>query len=334
MTFTGCGKSHGASSELLMIKLAAHDMEIIMKTKSYWNRRIIIAGMMPAIIAYLVLNIYPSFMTAIYSFTDISGVQGAGYKFIGLQNYIEFFVLQNYRDSMDAMKRTLLFAVAVTLIQNFFAILIAVLLNKKRLKGRNFFRAIVFLPSVLGVTVCCYAWSLFFTMDGPASVLLSRLGGFSSFLGDRAVAFPLVIFIQIWMSVGYAMVIYIAGLQSIPLELYEAAQIDGAGGIKTFFRITFPLLWPTVTVNVLLSVIGSLSSVQTILLTTGGANDTSTLATRIFRAAFGIGSENLNVTGAGTLRQGYASALSMILFVIILFVTILTQTYLNRRDKL
>ena len=300
--------------------------------KTSWNRRNILIGMVPAILLYLVLGIYPSLMTAVYSFTDISGLPKTPWHFIGLDNYREFFLLQNYRDTYDALVRTLVFAVSVTLIQNVFALLVAVLLNEKTVKGRNLFRAVIFLPSVLGVTIVCYAWSLFFTMDGPATVILSWFGGFNAFLGDKVLAFPLVIFIQIWMSMGYAMVIYLAGLQAIPTELHEASRIDGADNGQIFRHITLPLLWPTVSINALLSVIGSLSVVQTILLTTGGGNDTSTLAMRIFSTAFGIGT-TVGGSGQGTLRQGYAAAQSMVLFCIILTFTLTIQAVLNRRDK-
>lgn len=302
------------------------------QTNLTWKKWVILLGMAPAVLFYLIFGIYPSLMTAVYSFTDISGVPNAAWKFIGLANYKEFFLLQNYRDTVDTLVRTLVFSFSVTLIQNFFALLVAVLLNDKALKGRNFYRAIVFLPTVLGVTIVCYAWSLFFTLDGPASTILSWFGGFSAFLGDQVLAFPLVIFIQIWMSLGYAMVIYLAGLQAIPLELNEAGLIDGASPRQIFRHITLPLLWPTVSVNALLSVIGSLSVVQTILLTTAGGNNTSTLAMRIFSTAFGIGT-GVGGSGQSTMRQGYASAQSMVLFAIILIFTIIVQYVLNRREK-
>ena len=301
-------------------------------TKTSWNRNIIMAGMLPAILLYAVLGLYPSAMTAVLSFTDITGIPNARWHFIGWENYREFFVLQNYRDTFDAFYRTLAFAISVTLIQNVLALSSAVLLNDKALKGRNLYRAIVFLPSVLGVTIVCYAWSLFFTMDGPASEFLALFGKFSAFLGDKTVAFPLVIFIQIWMSMGYAMVIYLAGLQSIPTELYEAGRIDGASGFGLFRHITLPMLWPTVSINALLSVIGSLSVVQTILLTTAGGNNTSTLAMRIFSTAFGIGTA-VGGSGQGSMRQGYAAAQSMVLFAIILVFTVLVQSILARRER-
>ena len=134
---------------------------------------------------------------------------------------------------------------------------------------------------------------------------------------------------------GYSMVIFLAGLQSIPGDLYEAARIDGASPFQLFIYVTMPLLWATISVNVLLAIIGSLSPYQMIMMTTGGDFDTSNLAMRVFRTAFNIGSDRTGVSGAGsnTMRQGYAAAQSMILFSLIFVVTIITQFFLNRKEK-
>ena len=304
-------------------------------TKSNWNKKTIVACMLPPIILYAVFGIYPSLMTFIYSFTNMSRVLSEPWQFVGLENYAEFFLKRNYRDTYEALLRTVIYAAAVTAIQNGIAMLIAVLLNNKKVKGRNFFRAIIFLPVILGVTISCYAWSLFFSMDGPASVILKLFGSFSSFLGDKTLAFPIVIFIQIWMGMGISLVLFLAGLQAIPNELPEAAHIDGAGPVKSFWGVTFPLLWPTITVNVLLSLMGSLGSVQIILLTTSGQNNTSTLASKILAEAFQLGKDS--EVYFGTVRtygqQGYACALCMILFALILAATVTTQLYMRKGEK-
>lgn len=298
-----------------------------------WNKKIVFAGMIPAILIYLVLAVIPSLTTVILSFTDITGIPGISWHFIGLDNYKEFFFLKNSRDTIEVLGRTGIFAISVTLIQNSLAILVAVLLNSKLIKYRNLARAVVFLPTILGVTIVCFAWSFFFTLDGPADMIYKLLGIKSSgFLGSSSQAFIIVIFVQIWQSLGYAMIIYIAGLQGIPTELYEAAAIDGANGRRAFFKITIPLIWPTITVNVLLSMIGSLGVVQTILLLTGGDNNTSTLAMLIFSEAFGIGKAAGTIKGM-TMRQGYAASQAMILFLMVFTVTILSQYIMRRKER-
>lgn len=294
-----------------------------------FKRSSIIFGIAPAIILYLIMGVGPSLATLVFSFTDVSGLKGAEWHWIGLDNYKEYFLLQNYRDYIDVIKRTLIYAVATTVIQNGIALFVALLLNSKLIKGRNLFRAVIFMPVVLGVMVTSISWSLFFnSVDGSAASFLRLFGISCNFFGDQRYAFVLCIAAQIWMYMGYSMVIFLAGLQTIPQELYEAGKIDGTNTINEFSYITFPLLWPSLTVNVLMSIIGALSSFQIILLTTGGNFNTSTLAMNAYAYAFGLGKMS---TIAG-LRQGYAAAINMILFVIILVFVLLFQYMMKKRE--
>jgi ABC-type sugar transport system permease subunit len=130
------------------------------------------------------------------------------------------------------------------------------------------------------------------------------------------------------MYVGYEMVIFIAGLQNIPEDLYEAARIDGASEWQVYWKITLPLLWPTVMVNVTLCIVGSLSAFQLIYVTTGGSAATRTLAMLIYQVAFGLSGGTANNAG----RQGLASAMSMLLFVFILVITILSRRLMSRKE--
>lgn len=296
--------------------------------KHGWNRRVMILCMLPPIVIYLVMVLLPSCLTFFYSFTNATRTSST-FEFVGLQNYIDVLWHQNARDTLAAIKRTLIFAIAVTVLQNVISLLMAVLFNSKALKGRDLYRAIVFLPYVLGVTVCCFTWVLMMGMDGPIMTALQSIGIESSLLGSKKHAFAIVIFIQIWMNAGYSMVLNLAGLQSIPLELYEAAEIDGAGKVAQFFRITIPLLWSTLSINILLAIIGSLGTVQTILLTTGGVNNTSTLAMRIYADAFGIGVSQTTTTPQ---TQGYAAAQAIVLFVIVAFFAIFTFNALRKKE--
>lgn len=298
------------------------------QSRSTFKKTSIYLGILPAILLYLIMGVGPSLATFIFSFTDITGLKGAEWHFIGLDNYKEYFFHQNYRDYIDVIKRTLIYAGATTIIQNVIALFVAILLNNKFVKGRNFFRAIIFMPVVLGVMVTSLSWTLFFnSTDGPAARFLSFFGQSSNFFGDQKYAFYLCIFAQVWMYMGWSMVIFLAGLQTIPQDLYEAGYIDGTSSWQAFRYITFPLLWSSLTVNILMSVIGALSSFQIILLTTGGNFNTSTLAMTAYAQAFGLGK-----TGAAGLRQGYASAISMILFAIILVFVIITQYVMKKRE--
>jgi len=301
-----------------------------MLAKASFPKWALILGILPAVFLQVVLGIGPSIATFILSFTDITGVSGVPWQFIGLDNYREFFVQQSTRDLLQVIKNTVVFCVAVTVIQNAIALLIAVVLNSKMIKGRGFFRAAVFLPVVLGVLVTSLVWKLVLSpLDGPVSQFIALFGLQSGFFTSASSALGAVIFTQIWMAMGYSMVINLAGLQAIPQDLYEAASIDGTSRWQSFRFITFPLLWLTINVNIMLAIIGSLQSFQVILLTTGGNNlATQTLSARVVFYAFNINSGS----GAGVMRQGYGATWAMILFIFILTATLIYQRSMKRKE--
>jgi len=300
-------------------------------TRTTFAKWALILGILPAVLFQVIMGLGPSIATFILSFTDISGVSGVPWKFIGIDNYREFFIQQSSRDLIQVIKNTIIFCVAVTVIQNVIALPIALALNSKFTKGRSFYRAVIFLPVVLGVLVTSLVWMCVLNpMDGPVTKLIGMFGMTNGFFTARASALGWVIFAQIWMAMGYSMVINLAGLQAIPSEIYEAGSIDGTSEFQAFRYITFPMLWPTINVNVLLAVIGSLQSFQIILLTTGGNNiSTQTLSARVMFFAFNINAGS----GAAAMRQGYGATWAMILFVFVLTATLIYQRVMNRRDQ-
>ncbi len=217
----------------------------------------------------IVLAIFPAAAVFGISFTDIRGLPYIPVRWVGLENYATFFSAAKIGYNTQALRNTLVFAGAVTILQNLVALLIAVLFSGK-LRGRTFYRAVVFMPTVLGVTVIGLIWSLIFNPSaGPAASIWSWFGASSAFLGDPGMAMSLVVLVQVWAGLGLAVVIFIAGIQAIPGELYEAASIDGAGPWQRLRRITIPLLAPSVTANVLLCLVSSLQSYQLIYVLTG-----------------------------------------------------------------
>jgi raffinose/stachyose/melibiose transport system permease protein len=301
-----------------------------MLKKSSFYQWALILGIIPAVVLQVVLGIGPSLATFVLSFTDITGVAGVPWRFIGLANYREFFIQQSTRDLLLVIKNTVVFCAAVTLIQNAIALLIAIVLNNKSIKGRGFFRAAVFLPVVLGVLVTSLVWKLVLSpLDGPVTQFIALFGLQSGFFTSASSALGTVIFTQIWMAMGYSMVINLAGLQAIPKDLFEAGEIDGTTKWEQFRYITFPLLWLTISVNIMLAIIGSLQSFQVILLTTGGNNmATQTLSARVVFYAFNINAGS----GAGVMRQGYGATWAMILFLFILVATLIYQRSVKRRE--
>jgi raffinose/stachyose/melibiose transport system permease protein len=303
----------------------------LVKKKTYnthFLKKAILLGMLPGLFLFLCFSVLPSILTVFFSFTDIQQVPGRAWHFVGLSNYREVIFQSNSRDMLFSLQRTVIYSLSVTGFQTAFALLLAILLTQARVPGRNLYRTTIFLPNVLGVTVTGLCFKLLFSIDGPAQAVLGLFGKSSSFFGDWNLALPLVIFCQVWMYAGYEMVIFIAGLQNIPGDLYEAARIDGASEWQIFWRITLPLLWSTVMVNVTLCIVGSLSAFQLILVTTQGSAPTRTLSMFVYQTAFGVGGSNAN-----TGRQGLAAAMQMLLFVFILVITIFSRYLMSRKEE-
>jgi ABC-type sugar transport system permease subunit len=274
-----------------------------------------------------VFALVPAVGVFVISFTDIRGLPGLPVNWIGIDNYRLFFSAAKIGYNLNALRNTLVYAVAATVIANIAALGIAVLFNQK-LRGRTFYRAVVFLPTILGVTVIGLIWSLFFNPSaGPAATIWSWFGADSAFFGDPHLALALVIFVQIWINIGVAVVIYLAGLQAIPGELYEAAEIDGASAWQRLRLVTVPLLAPSVTANVLLSIVGSLQSYQLAYVLTGPSNPaTQLLSLAIYTQAFG------GALSSASQSQGYAASISVIQFIVVGIVSLLVLAYLRRRE--
>ena len=275
----------------------------------------------------VIFSIIPAIGIFAISFTDIRSLPFLPTHWVGLENYRTFFSSAQIAYNVHALKNTFVFAIAVTLFQNSLALLIAVLLNQ-RLRGRNFARAVVFMPTILGVTVIGLIFSLIFNPSGgPAASVWKSLGASSAFFGDPHLAMALVIAVQVWAGIGVAVVIYLAGLQSIPAELYEVASIDGARSSQKLRFVTLPLLAPAVTANTLLCIIGALQSYQLIYVLTGPINPaTQVLSLAIFTQGFG------GAQGGSVQSQGYAAAISMVQFVIVMVVSVATLAYLRRKE--
>ncbi len=287
--------------------------------------------LIPGLFFYIFIALGPSLATGVYSFTDANGIPNSPVNWIGLANYREFLLLgQAARDNIDALGRTLLFCFSVTIIQFTLGLLVAMLLNQ-RLKGTNFFRTLFFMPVILGVVIQGLIWTLFlYPLGGPLDKFLALFGAHSEFLGGApAEGFMWVIVVQIWANLGITMVIFLAGLQTIPAELVEAAKIDGASSWQVFSNVTWPLLTPSVNTNLLLNIIGSLQAWQLFLVLLGYKNGTQVLGYIIYAQGFGQTSGSTTTT----FRQGYAAAASIVLFLLVLAIGLVTQYILRRREE-
>lgn len=275
-----------------------------------------------------IFGLVPAIGVLVVSFTDLRGLPYLPVSWVGIENYVSFFSPAKWGDSLNALRNTFVFAIASTVVQILLALAIAILLNKP-LRGRNFYRAVVFMPTVLGVTVTGLVFSLMFNVNGgPAASVVSLFGGQSAFFGDPKIALALVIVVQIWMVLGISVIIFLSGLQAVPEELYEAANIDGATGWQRFRFLTIPMLAPSITANVLLGIVNALQSYQLTYVLTGPNNpSTQVLSLLVYVQGFG-GRSGTTLSQS----QGYASAISMVQFVLVGAVSLIALWYLRRRE--
>lgn len=298
---------------------------------SGWQRATPVLLLLPAFLLYLLIALGPSLATSVYSFTDATGLRGAPINWVGFDNYQEFlFRGVASRDNIDALQRTLTFMFFVTTIQFSLGLFVALLLNQ-RLKGTTIFRTLYFLPVILGVAIQGLMWKLFLLpRNGPVAQIFSLFGAQSEFLGGQpSQAFAWVIVVQIWANMGITMVIFLAGLQTIPNELYEAARIDGASRWQLFRNVTWPLLTPSINTNFLLNVIGSLQAWQLFLVLIGYRPGTQVLGYLVFAQGFGQTSGAVNTA----FRQGFAAAASIVLFFLVLIIGFTAQYIVSRREQ-
>ena len=277
----------------------------------------------PALAVFILLEIIPAFATSIFSLTDYTGLPGAPIHFVGLENYTSLFAGQQ-TFLLRALGVTAIFSLAVTLLQNGFAVLIAWLLNAN-LKGQIAVRSIVFLPVVLGATVNGLTWYVMYhPLQGPVTNLFALLGLKVNLLGSPATALYAVIWVQIWANLGFSMMVFLAGMQSIPADVYEAGKIDGTTPWSAFRFLTIPLLAPSITINVLLAIIGTITGFELIFVLTGGgpALASQTLGIWVFNQAF----------FSGNRLPGFASAIAMVQFALVFVIAMIMQYYLRRRE--
>jgi raffinose/stachyose/melibiose transport system permease protein len=287
--------------------------------------------LIPGIFFYFFVALGPSLATAYWSFTDATGIVGIPIKWIGLENYEEFLLLGTAaRDNFDALKRTLLFSFWVTTVQFGLGLLVALLLNQ-RLPGTKFFRTLFFMPVILGFTIQGLMWKLFlYPLDGPVVKILGLFGTHSELLGGAPMqGFYWVIVVQIWANMGITMVIFLSGLQTVPDELIESAEIDGANRWQTFWQVTWPILTPSVNTNLVLNIIGSLQAWALFLVMTGYKPGGQVLGYLVYAEGFG------QTSGSMTLgfRQGYAAAASIVMFILVMIFGLTTQYFLTRREE-
>ncbi|MCR8635783.1 carbohydrate ABC transporter permease [Paenibacillus radicis (ex Xue et al. 2023)] len=274
------------------------------------GRKVGYTFLLPNIIGFLVFICFPVLASFLMSFTDWNGF--GQIEFAGLSNYTRLWGDETFRISLLNSLIMTVVSVPATL---FLAILAAVVLNKG-VKAVKLFRTAIFMPHITATIAVAVVWQLLYNPTmGPINGLLRSLGVEHPpmWLASTTWALPSVIIVSIWHSVGYYMVLYLAGLQGIPKDLYEAASLDGAGKASQFKNITVPMLSPVIFFTVIIGIINSFKVFDMVyVLTKGGpGRSTHVLVYDIYYTAF------------QRYEYGYASAMAYVLFAIILVITLI-----------
>lgn len=266
----------------------------------------------PAIASLVVLRIWPTASAAISSIFEAFPGGLSEPTFAGGANYLTLFEDPNF---VATIWRTIGFNLIINPLQIMLALVVAVLLTQ-RLAFAGLWRTFIFIPVTIPIVGSCIAWSALFQPNGPLNALIELFGGNPQpFLTSPDQALACILIIASWIGIGYWMLFLIAGLQAIPLELYEAARIDKAGPIRTFFQITIPMLRrPLLFVLVADTVANFVLFVPVQLLTKGGPeNSTTMLMFDVYRTTFTYGSRNLGAA------QVVILTLIMLFFVVLQF---------------
>ncbi|UOY93096.1 sugar ABC transporter permease [Ectobacillus sp. JY-23] len=275
--------------------------------------------LLPSIIilgTFLVVPILEAFK---WSVLDYKIIADTG-EFVGLDNFKEIFADKNF---WMALTNTLIFLVIVLPLNIFLPMILAVLVNQK-IRGVSAFRILYYLPVITPMVVAALMWKMLYSQSGLISELFVTLGVFdkpTNLLVQSSTALAAVAAITVWKGLGYYMIIYLAGLQSIPQDVYESASIDGASIFQQFSRITVPMLVPSITLVSVMTIIAGMKVFEEIALTTGGgpSGATTTLVMYIYEKFM-------------SLQVSTASAAGLVLLVLAIAASLLQMKLTSKRE--
>ena len=271
---------------------------------------------LPALVLFFLFHTVPVLQGVFFSFTDSPGY--GTYSFVGLSNYIALFTDPRV---IHAYLFTFQFALVATVLVNAIALAVAVALNS-RIKFKTTLRGVYFIPYVLAILVIGYVFQYLFTFSIPAIAQALGSERFStSILSDPSLAWIGIVVLAVWQAAAFNIVLYIAGLQTVPHELYEAASLDGAGAWRKFRSITFPMIWGFFTINMVLALKGFLQVFDHVVAMTGGGPGTATesVSLVIYKGGFQGG------------EFGYQLA-NAVVFMIVIIVFALVQFRILQRE--
>jgi multiple sugar transport system permease protein len=262
---------------------------------------------LPTMLGLIILNVYPIFATVYQSFFK-TGDFGKGNIFVGLANYSQMIADS---EVWQSLWNTIKYALIEVPFSICLALVLAVFLNRK-MKGRSIYRAIFFLPMIAAPAAVAMVWRWLY--NSQFGLLNNVLGTHIEWISNPKIAWISVAVIGVWSILGYNIVLFISGLQDIPHDYYEAAEIDGASGVKAFFHITLPLLSPTIFFVLITRVIGALQVFDLVYMVMDRTNPalpkTQSIVYLFYNYSFNLG------------NKGYGSAIVMLLLAVIMVVTV------------
>lgn len=285
--------------------------------------------MSPMLIGFLLFTIYPIIYVLRWAWFDYDGFSQA--TFIGLNNFIRLFT----RDSSYwiSIFNTFFVTVCKMLIEIPAALILAVLLNSKT-RINNFFRTMFFMPTIVSTAIVGLIFSILFSSyNGIVNVILTNTGLTAekiNWFGDKWLALLVVVLAAVWSHFGINMIFILMGLQSVPKELYECAEIDGANAVQKFFKVTIPMLAPILQIVLMLAIVEGMKMTEMVLVLTNGqpGGQTEVVMTYIYKYFF---SSDAMV---GIAQYGYASSLAVVTAVIIGFITVIYLKLSSKMNKI
>lgn len=295
-----------------------------------WKKHLVHLFLLPALVFYVWFQVYPILSAFVNGFFAWEGLRRGA--FIGLDNFVRLFTESPFQETfLRGLGHNVIFFIGTVLTKMIVAFLLALLINS-RIRGKEFFKTVIFLPKLLSVIVVGFLFSLILNPTyGAFNTFLKFIGleeWARPWLGSPDTALYAIILVNSWYGLGFAMLIFLAGLQAIPSEIYDAAKMDGASGLTMLLRITVPLAMPSIMVMTILTFIGAFETFELIFAMQGSQAgpyySTDVLATYFYRLAFG------SVEGGESI--GLGSALAMVLFLMISSATAVLLFFFRRKE--
>jgi raffinose/stachyose/melibiose transport system permease protein len=308
------------SDQLILNNHQSSPADLAKSKKKKMNARMMAYYLMviPAALLFFAFHTFPAIQGIYYSFTNWNGIN-LDYDFVGFKNYINLFKDTAVRDSYLF---TFKFAIFAGVLVNIISLAVAVGLNAK-IKGRNFFRAVYFLPNILSVLIVGFIFNFVFTSIIPNLGEKYQIEFLTeNILGNANLAWIGILIVFIWQSCAFNIILYLSGLQTVPSELYEASGLDGANRWQQFWKITFPVIAPFFTINMVLAMKNALMVFDQIVAMTGGGPGTVTTSISYLIYTGGLAGGEF----------AFQSANGVIYFIVIMAISVFQLKVLQKRE--